>query len=358
MMARTPTADVVIVGCGIAGATLAETLTYRGMKVVVVDSPLRPAATRGAGLIAPVAGRRFGVLEDWQAWWNAAIGLYERHGVVDSIRCVRLLYYADELRFWERKQSMLATQGLAQSTELPPWLADAIRPPLAAVEITVRARIRARDYLDSVIAQLTSKSRYCTQTVEISQIAIAHDAAHVADIECAHVVLCEGAWMANTKLFDWVPRMFARGQRISGTVERIPIAEPIWLSVRGKSLVLEPSGRFSFGSNYDWSSSQPTADEQTRAQLELELSSIMCAHVHVDHQWAGVRPIVADLQPVLGRHPQLSNVWIFNGLGSRGLLLAPRLAELLAAAIIDGAAIPRQWDVARFADRIEHGSTM
>jgi glycine/D-amino acid oxidase-like deaminating enzyme len=59
---------------------------------------------------------------------------------------------------------------------------------------------------------------------------------------------------------------------------------------------------------------------------------------------------MADLKPAIGEHPQQRQCWLFNGLGSRGLLLAPRLASILADAIVsDAVTIPPQFDLRRFA---------
>ena len=53
-------ADYLIIGHGLAGATLARTLRRRGRRVVVLDAPQPDSATRvAAGLINPVAGKRF-----------------------------------------------------------------------------------------------------------------------------------------------------------------------------------------------------------------------------------------------------------------------------------------------------------
>ena len=46
---------------------------------------------------------------------------------------------------------------------------------------------------------------------------------------------------------------------------------------------------------------------------------------------AAVRPVVDAGFPVLGRHPRFQQLAYFNGLGSKGSLLAPFFAEQLAA---------------------------
>ncbi len=347
-MTASATTDVVIIGGGIAGAVLADYLLRSGLGVIMFESPNRAAVSRAAGLISPVAGLRFGVLPQWTTWWEAASSYYEHHGVFDAITCYRLLYNADEIRFWQRKQPMLVDDGLASRVDLPVWLASALSPPEVAIHITPVARIRAGDLLDRLISRLRADGLYRMQTVTDADITIRGESATVCGISCAHVVFCEGAWMLGNNLFAWIPTMFSRGQRISGRIECVQIEHAVWLSIRGKSLVLDGSECFSYGSTYDWSCVEPITTEDSTRHLTTELGRILRVPFHVEQAWAGVRPIVADLRPVIGSHPQWPNVWIFNGLGSRGLLLAPFLAKQLASAIVDKAPLSPQFDVQRF----------
>jgi glycine/D-amino acid oxidase-like deaminating enzyme len=53
----------------------------------------------------------------------------------------------------------------------------------------------------------------------------------------------------------------------------------------------------------------------------------------VDHQ-AGVRPVIDAGYPALGRHPAYPQLAYFNGLGSKGSLLAPFFADQLVACLL------------------------
>ena len=51
---------------------------------------------------------------------------------------------------------------------------------------------------------------------------------------------------------------------------------------------------------------------------------------------AGVRPAVKDRRPLIGESPVKKNVFIFNGMGTKGALLAPYWAAHLASHLFDG----------------------
>ncbi len=48
----------------------------------------------------------------------------------------------------------------------------------------------------------------------------------------------------------------------------------------------------------------------------------------VNHQ-AGIRPTVNDRRPLMGLHPQHPTLAVFNGLGTKGVMLAPYFAYQL-----------------------------
>ena len=53
------------------------------------------------------------------------------------------------------------------------------------------------------------------------------------------------------------------------------------------------------------------------------------ADVEVLEHEVGIRPTVIDRRPLLGKHPEFDNILIFNGLGTKGVMLAPYFAQHL-----------------------------
>ena len=50
--------------------------------------------------------------------------------------------------------------------------------------------------------------------------------------------------------------------------------------------------------------------------------------------FAGVRPTVKDRRPLVGTHSGLNSIHILNGLGTRGVMLGPYLANQLFQQIL------------------------
>ena len=63
---------------------------------------------------------------------------------------------------------------------------------------------------------------------------------------------------------------------------------------------------------------------------------------------AGIRPTVKDRRPLVGQHEKYSNLYILNGLGTRGVMIAPYVAEKLFNFIEKGEDLDKEIDVNRF----------
>ena len=63
---------------------------------------------------------------------------------------------------------------------------------------------------------------------------------------------------------------------------------------------------------------------------------------------AGIRPTVKDRKPLVGTHLEYKKIHILNGLGTRGVMLGPSLANDLFQNIENGIALDNYIDIKRF----------
>ncbi|MBT8254227.1 MAG: FAD-dependent oxidoreductase, partial [Bacteroidia bacterium] len=88
--------------------------------------------------------------------------------------------------------------------------------------------------------------------------------------------------------------------------------------------------------------------EKGRHELSRRLNKLLnCDYNIVDHL-AGVRPTVSDRGPLLGSHNKYKNLCVLNGLGSRGVLIAPFAAGILFDHLENETPLPEEIDISRF----------
>ena len=327
--------DFLVVGHGIAGATLAYVLRERGHRVLVYDpGQANSASNVAAGLMNPVAGKRFALT------WRAA----------DLLPFAATFYRTLEHRYGqqfffevpilklfgsiEEQNAMLARSadnpwenfvaGLATTDPSLPG----VYGPFGGAWLQHGGHVAVRELLAALATEGTQAGWLRRETFDWAQLVTdPAGATYAGQVRARHVVCCEGAAAVRNPYFNWLPITPNQGEVLD--VDCADLSETQVLN-RGAYVVPVGAGRFRVGATYRW---PPFADGPTavgREELAARLSVITDLPFAVVGQRAGVRPAVRDRRPLLGSHPTVPVLSCCGGYGSKGVMLAPRLATLLA----------------------------
>ncbi len=343
--------SVTIVGFGLAGAFAATELLRRGHRLRIVDD-VRPGAASpvGPGQINPLATRRFRVGWKLDEALPAALDTYR----AAESACGEPLYHARPILRIVKDQTQ--AEDLEKRRDEPD-AARWIRDPSPAEQQCIANRLRAPfgafvtygggwldvpGYLEVMRRTLQSDPRVHWNPPETAMLR----EPFAALPDSGPTVWCEGWRARHNPLWRNIDHNPAKGEWM-----RVRLGEPLRADVivNGPCWIQPlPDGTARAGATYTWSSfeSGPTAD--ARITLVKNLAATYNGPFEILSQHVGVRPIVRDTRPVAGRHPEQPDHWILNGLGSKGALYGPWAARLLAAAMDEGAPLPREIDVTRY----------
>jgi D-amino-acid dehydrogenase len=321
---------VIIVGSGVAGASVAWHLADAGAEVQVIDAGLAGAATAaGAGIVSPWTSRR----GEGYALAEAAGAYYPRLAAAvpgTSYEVVGgLVVSADpaELddaarRVTGRPAGVVSRLSPAEARELFPPLA----PELGAVHVSGSGRVDGRKLrqalLDASGASLVS-----------GRVTLA-DALRDADA----VVLAAGAWSADlvAPLGIRLPIAPQRGQlshfALPGTDTT---AWPVVLPVSSHYLLAFPGSHVVAGATRETGSgfdNRVTAAGQAEVLANALAVAPGLATATLLETRVGFRPSTPDGQPVLGQLAE--KLYMATGFGPSGLTLAPYAGKLLADLIL------------------------
>ena len=97
------------------------------------------------------------------------------------------------------------------------------------------------------------------------------------------------------------------------------------------SVFLIPLGDdlYCVGATYEWEDKSNNITEKGKDELLSKLKTFLKCDFKLINQVAGIRPTVIDRRPLVGRHPENKNMYILNGLGTRGVMIAPYVAKKL-----------------------------
>ncbi len=105
---------------------------------------------------------------------------------------------------------------------------------------------------------------------------------------------------------------------------------------------------FLVGETFEWEDKTLKPSFKAKKWLEKYLKKIISVPYEVVFRLAGIRPTVTDRKPLLGRHHNYQNLFVFNGLVTRVSLMAPLLSERLFKFFHENIPLPEQIDISRF----------
>jgi glycine oxidase len=328
---------VIVVGGGLVGSAVALELARRGVEVTVLERavPGAEASSAAAGILAPrveahgdVAARALG-LESLALYepWVASLG-----GDVGLVR-----------------------SGVVVAAEASPDV-DAVRVEGAALERLVPGlAVPAAWYLPDE-ARLDTRALVAAVQAAAVRAGVAYrTGTEVLDLDRGHVnlangerlegtvVVCAGAWTRQVSGLADLPVRPVRGQLVA--LEGRPAFSPVVFGPRG--YLVPRSDELVVGSTME---EVGFTRGVTAGGMVAVLGGAMAlmpalGDLRVLRQWSSFRPGSPDGQPLVGLTPR---GWVASGHFRNGILLAPLTARRLAAAMLEGAALPATWSPGRF----------
>ena len=340
--ARVEDPEVVVVGGGVTGCAAALRLARAGKRVRLYDARgvAEGASGRNGGFALRGMPAAFDVTADsvgeerareLTAWTERAIDTIEELAG-DSFRRVGSLRIAvdDE----EREELRAEYDALVAAGFAAEWI-DGFEPPLEG-----RFAAALRHVPDGVLQPARWVRRLAGYAAEAGVEIREHTRVSSLDeLGDATVVVCTDGYPSG--LLGPIEGLIipTRGQVIA--TEPIPehLFEVPHYGRHGYDYWHQAEdGRIVAGGFRDVSfDSEFTADEELTEPVQSALQSfvngLLGRELRVDYAWAGIFGIVMDFLPVVGRVPELENVWVAGGYSGHGNVLGFACGELVARAV-------------------------
>ena len=346
--------DYLIVGQGLAGTFLAYQLLQKGKTVLVVDKGLKYSSSRvAAGVINPIVLRRFTVT--WRAKeflsYNPAfynnLDQYLGKRYHFNIPLKKLISSQNEVDFWEHRYHKEDVSDFIHKD-----LTDVSDDILPAENFKVglvkqSSWLNISELLVDFRKKLILEEALMEEEFNFSELL----PNRYKNIEFGRVVFCEGARGKYNPLFKDLPFSLNKGQLI--TIENNDLPRD---SLLKKKVFILPTSKkyFKIGATYSWkwdTSSEEAAhkiEEDKTELLKAHLEEITTANYKVVAVETGIRPSIKDRRPLIGQHPTRTDVYMFNGMGTRGCFMAPLLVEEFIAHLENGTELNNEVSLNRF----------
>jgi len=330
-----PEYDDIIMGQGLAGTALAWRLRWRGHRILVIDREVPITSSKvAAGLMTPITGQRLVKSWRWDQFWPSATAFYHRveketGSIVFHPTCmVRLLANGSEQEFLGRRLTS-EFQGLVTQPEPlvnPNWFDSC----WSGFEMIEGGRLDVLAYLNTSRHNFTSEGQYIAADLAPDEDLVLTDCGVELPrlgLRSSRIIFCQGIDAMSNSLFSDVRFKPAKGEILTLRIEELPeeriIHRGVWLMPLGSNL-------FRAGATYEWKQLDCEPTTQGRDEICARLREFLHLPFEVVGHDAAVRPIPRHQIPIVGLHPQHRQLGFFNGLGSKGSLQSPWIAEHFA----------------------------
>lgn len=340
--------DFFIIGAGLAGSTLAYRMFNEGYKIKVFDNPeSNVASSIAGGIINPLTGKRTALT------WKAHEIFEELHKfypeteqktgesffkLMPTYKLFESLFEQNE---WLNKS---AEKDYSRFFENKPATLDEaiIYNPFGALLIKETAKLDVRKYLSTIhiFLQKQNAIEYC----QVEKTEIKSDKVLINGEDAKAVIYCDGTFAPQNLYFSYLPHKPVHGEVLEVEIENFYNDRMI---NKGIFIIPIEDNRYVVGSTYNWNLKDAITTEKGKQELEKKLSNLIKVPFKIVKHYAGIRPSTNDRRPFLGKHPEFENVYIFGGMGSKGVSLVPYLSNVFVNYISGKEKIPRECDICR-----------
>lgn len=345
------TIDYLIIGQGLTGTVLSQKLMEKGINVHVIDNYKVNSATRiAAGVFNPVTYRKLKMAEFADFLIPEMFDYYRmvektiQKKIFKPTSFLKLITDVEELNNWQIQSEKPDNKQFMSQDIYKPNFNQSIKSPLGAGQVLQSGIVNLSVFIDSWKEILINKGSFTSELFDYNQLKITTDSVSYKNITAKNIVFCEGVGVLNNPWFNWLPMQQLKGEVLEISSPTLKLTRVV---NRGVFILPLPNGNFKIGATHDWKNVDENITEEGKLELTEKLDNIInVPYTVIDHQ-AGLRPATRDRHPYIGVHPEHNNVFIMNGLGSKGVIMAPWLTNTFIEGL-ETKKWPKGFDINRY----------
>ncbi|SEP79205.1 NAD(P)/FAD-dependent oxidoreductase [Flavobacterium urocaniciphilum] len=341
--------DYIIIGSGLAGIAFAETCINNGKKIRVINDSSQNSTTIAGGLYNPVVLKRFTKIWEAENQLEISIPFYKKleqklkTKFLFEISLYRKLNSIEEQNNWfiaSDKPSLTAFLNSSLVNLNHPFIEE----PYKFGKVNHTGFLDTFELKQTYINYLRNLNILIEDTFDYSKLKIEESFIQYEEYKAKQIVFAEGFGIHANPHFNNLPLDGTKGELLIIKAPDLKLDKII-----NSSIFFLPIGNdlYKVGATYNWEDKSTNLTEEGKKELVSNLKELISCPFEIVEHFAGIRPTVKDRRPLLGNHYQYKNLYILNGLGTRGVLFAPYLADKLFNFIENGIELDNEISVNR-----------
>ncbi|MCX8081139.1 MAG: FAD-binding oxidoreductase [Bacteroidia bacterium] len=346
--------DFLIVGGGIAGTTLAWYLMKNGFTFTLISyAQAGEASVAASGVWNPLAMKRV------NPGWKMKECLEELFAFTDYLeqklgkryhhikKILHPLYHDEEISFWKKR--------LGQYPELHSqvFIKESCKPngefPFDTyIEINNCGWLDVGTYLNDSKDFFENRGQFINEKFIHSELIILPYGFEYKNLKFKKIVFCEGWRIFENPFFQNVKLNPAKGEELIIRIDNHNFNFNGYILNKQIIIRQHSDNIYIAGSTYRWDNLDNMPTDDAREELMRKASDVLSVPYSVVGQRAGIRPATHDRRPIAGEHPEIKDMYVFNGLGSKGVFLSPYMCREFINFIQYGTPLPTEASIQRF----------
>lgn len=343
--------DYIVVGHGIAGALLSKQLRAMGQSVLVVDAFNPESSSQvAAGVFNPVTGRK--MVKTWMAdlFFPYLFEFYpqlEQELGLRFFHPMPLLHVFNSVKEQNDVLSKIADEHLELYFDTGFKLDDnePVQQEFGCIRVNACGWVNIPLMLKA-LRQLSARlNALLEEHFDFKELQTFPGKVVYKNTEAKGIIFCEGVAAQANPYFSYLPFQPAKGEILDLDIEGL---SRNYILKKSSWLVPAEGGQYRSGATFKPVFENPLPTAEAKQYLEQKLEQLLKVPYRVRGQRAAVRPAVKDRRPLLGRHPESAPLYIFNGMGSKGISMVPWLSRHFSEHLVQGTELLPELDIRRF----------
>ncbi|MDB5284625.1 MAG: dependent oxidoreductase [Bacteroidota bacterium] len=320
--------------------------------LVIDDFNPSSASNIASGISNPITGRKF--VKTWLAdeLFPFAQNTYQQFEQLfgeqffHSVSIIKLLDSVKAQNDWSARCASPEYHPYLTNDKLVYLDPQKVKNDFGGFEISGATRLEVSKFLSCYRNYLKENKLLFEENFSVDALKTEDSHVTYKGIASRKIVFCEGASAIQNPYFKFLPFQLAKGECLILNIEDF-YPDKI---LNGEVLIM-PTGiknEYYIGATHQWNFDDDNPSEIGKNELLGNLSTVLSAPYQIKNQLAAIRPTVKDRRPFIGFNPEFKNVGIFNGMGTKGISLAPYFAEQFVQHLIDGKPLTKEVDIRRF----------
>ncbi len=353
-MTKTQT-DYLIVGQGLAGSTLAWALLQAGKSVLLMDKyEFQSSSKVAAGIYNPVTGRKFvktwladiifPFLENYYQQLEKSLQAHFFH----PLHSYRPFPNANIQRYFAEPETHENFRYFGTVVSDLPMYKNVVANELGGIVTQHSGWVDLPVLLEAFRRYFQANNLLLSDSFDWAACQLA-DNTYITATQTIHfekVIFCEGFLAHQNPWFNWLPFSPVKGEVLTVRFEEKVTLQHI--INQGAFVVPLTNDTARLGATYSWHQLDWTPTPTAQEELIDKYKKLMKPRISVLNHLAGVRPATKDRRPFLGLHPTYGQAGIFNGLGSKGVSLAPYFAQHFVDFLVNQKELDPEVNINRF----------